>query len=346
MGLSKHIPTLPSASNGNENATTSITQLPVNILEAFIPGYSIISRFLLEVLGFDITVVVSVCFLVFGLLTSIQLLWSHAYRLFKTYYMSFITIESDDDIYAHVIAWVEEQKVSKDAQTLMAKAGLFALDDDLDDVTELPDDLVLLNFKNWGSKIPPRFQPYFGTHRFRYNGRYFEVSISTKQTMTSNWRGMVMQEQRNISLGCIGRSTQPIKDLIRVCQEHYFNAKSSKTLVRRPATKEVRSLGRNPWVMVSARPSRPMDTVVLEYEQKRRVLADINEYLHPATPQWYANRGIPYRRGYLFHGPPGTGNVFFTKDPIYSYAENHRQNIVVLRHCGNLWIRHLLYLLT
>ncbi len=25
------------------------------------------------------------------------------------------------------------------------------------------------------------------------------------------------------------------------------------------------------------------------------------------TPRWYANRGIPYRRGYLFAGPPGTG---------------------------------------
>lgn len=50
-----------------------------------------------------------------------------------------------------------------------------------------------------------------------------------------------------------------------------------------------------------------MHTVVLDPAQKNRVLADINEYLHPSTPKWYANRGIPYRRGYLFHGPPGTG---------------------------------------
>ncbi|KAL2176141.1 uncharacterized protein P884DRAFT_203681, partial [Thermothelomyces heterothallicus CBS 202.75] len=31
------------------------------------------------------------------------------------------------------------------------------------------------------------------------------------------------------------------------------------------------------------------------------------DYLNPATRRWYANRGIPYRRGYLLHGPPGTG---------------------------------------
>lgn len=52
-----------------------------------------------------------------------------------------------------------------------------------------------------------------------------------------------------------------------------------------------------------------MRTVVLDKHQKMQVLADINEYLHPATPRWYANRGIPLRRGYLFHGPPGTGKT-------------------------------------
>ena len=28
--------------------------------------------------------------------------------------------------------------------------------------------------------------------------------------------------------------------------------------------------------------------------------------------RWYANRGIPYRRGFLFHGPPGTGKTSFS----------------------------------
>jgi mitochondrial chaperone BCS1 len=52
-----------------------------------------------------------------------------------------------------------------------------------------------------------------------------------------------------------------------------------------------------------------MNTVVLDERQKVAVLSDMNEYLHPATPRWYASRGIPLRRGYLFHGPPGTGKT-------------------------------------
>jgi chaperone BCS1 len=55
-----------------------------------------------------------------------------------------------------------------------------------------------------------------------------------------------------------------------------------------------------------------MHTVVLASKQKHEILNDINEYLHPATPKWYASRGIPLRRGYLFHGPPGTGKTSFS----------------------------------
>lgn len=52
-----------------------------------------------------------------------------------------------------------------------------------------------------------------------------------------------------------------------------------------------------------------METVILDAEQKSMIIRDMNEYLHPASARWYAARGIPYRRGYLFHGPPGTGKT-------------------------------------
>ena len=66
------------------------------------------------------------------------------------------------------------------------------------------------------------------------------------------------------------------------------------------------------WQQVARRPIRPMRTVVLDSKEKHEILADINEYLHPSTPRWYASRGIPLRRGYLFHGPPGTGKTSFS----------------------------------
>jgi len=39
------------------------------------------------------------------------------------------------------------------------------------------------------------------------------------------------------------------------------------------------------------------------------VISDIESYIDPSTQAWYGARGIPYRRGYLFHGEPGTGKT-------------------------------------
>lgn len=291
------------------NSTVSFTQLPANLLESFIPGYSVISKFLLDVLGFDITIFVSVCLLTFGLFTSIKFLSQHAYSQFENHLMSFVCINSDDDLYEHVLEWLQGQNMSKNSRSLMAKTSYGNPWDspDTEEDEELFDPNNLVNFSNWDSKVPPKYQPYYGRHRFFHRGRYFEFRRDTKTMMYSAYGGSIFQEDETIRLTCIGRSTQPIKDLLRECRDSFLDKGKACTVVRRPAPKEQRSRGRTVWNKVATRPSRPMDTVVLDHVQKERVLADINEYLHPSTPRWYANRGIPYRRGYLFQGPPGTG---------------------------------------
>jgi mitochondrial chaperone BCS1 len=52
---------------------------------------------------------------------------------------------------------------------------------------------------------------------------------------------------------------------------------------------------------------RRTSTVILDEGRKRELLQDIKEFLHPVSRQWYSDRDIPYRRGYLLYGPPGTG---------------------------------------
>lgn len=110
----------------------------------------------------------------------------------------------------------------------------------------------------------------------------------------------------------INTSTDPIKELLSDAKKAYFLDTRQKTTIYRPRNKESRRDAWSMWQQVARRPIRPMRTVVLEKEEKHDVLRDINEYLHPATPRWYASRGIPLRRGYLFHGPPGTGKTSFS----------------------------------
>ncbi|KAF7136913.1 hypothetical protein CNMCM5793_006575 [Aspergillus hiratsukae] len=61
------------------------------------------------------------------------------------------------------------------------------------------------------------------------------------------------------------------------------------------------------WVPIARSLRRSLSTVVLDHEQRSSFLTDIKDFIQPATRLWYRNRDIPYRRGYLFHGPPGTG---------------------------------------
>lgn len=44
------------------------------------------------------------------------------------------------------------------------------------------------------------------------------------------------------------------------------------------------------------------------------------------SKDWYNDRGIPYRRGYLLHGPPGTGKTSF----IQSLASKVKMNVAIL----------------
>lgn len=69
---------------------------------------------------------------------------------------------------------------------------------------------------------------------------------------------------------------------------------------------------------------RPLESVVLEKGLKERIMHDVEAFLEART--WYLDRGIPYRRGYLLHGPPGTGKSSF----IQALAGELDFNIAIL----------------
>lgn len=65
------------------------------------------------------------------------------------------------------------------------------------------------------------------------------------------------------------------------------------------------------WTVGACRPVRSLDSVALEHAKKDAVVRNIAYYLTPECQRFYANRGYPYRRGFLLYGPPGTGKTSF-----------------------------------
>ncbi|MBO9465626.1 AAA family ATPase [Tropicibacter sp. R15_0] len=59
------------------------------------------------------------------------------------------------------------------------------------------------------------------------------------------------------------------------------------------------------WDEVGEVPRRAIDTVLTDDDRVDKLLEDLR-WFHSAQA-WYADRGVPWRRGYLLYGPPGTG---------------------------------------
>ncbi|KAF2140370.1 uncharacterized protein K452DRAFT_54871 [Aplosporella prunicola CBS 121167] len=297
------------ANESADGTRPNLTELPTNILEALIPGYSLISRFVLYSFGFDIGLVVSIGVLLFGVVSAVSYVWSRSYYLFCKYYMSDVYVDDSDDLYESVLEWIAAQRMSKVSRSIKAvtKYNEQDTDNEVDARISVEDDTGIFNFGRWAAKVPPRYEPYFGSHHFWHQGRLFLIDRSRREVGTSGYPP-TRKEEETIRLSCVGRRTQPIKDLLDHVKAWSLDKEKAKTVIRRPASKD-RSRFAGAWDRVSSRPSRPMDTVALDPDQKRTIIADINEYLHPSSPRWYAVRGIPYRRGYLFHGPPGVGKT-------------------------------------
>ena len=103
-----------------------------------------------------------------------------------------------------------------------------------------------------------------------------------------------------IVLTRLGWTTKPLKSFLERCtavSPKYMGA-TTRFFMMGYTNRQGKLLG-------TTRPSRPLDTVDLDQEVKNQLVEDIKKYLAPASVKFYAQRGIPHRRGYLFHGPPG-----------------------------------------
>lgn len=72
-------------------------------------------------------------------------------------------------------------------------------------------------------------------------------------------------------------------------------------------------------------PKTSKDMVILNPELKQDIESDITKWLN--SRDWYASKNINYRRGYLLHGPPGTGKTSIVKH----IANKFNLNVYVLQ---------------
>ena len=163
----------------------------------------------------------------------------------------------------------------------------------------------LISYRTIIGRMPIKLQPFENSHIFRYKGNWilFRHRIHKPNPIFQDPR-----ERGYVHLECLGRSLAPLRLLLQEMQT--YNIEKSKSTIN--VFRAISHPGMTRWQRVISRPSRDIRTVILDKTKKQALLQDINEYLHPRTRRWYANHGIPYRRGYLFSGAPGTGKTSLT----------------------------------
>lgn len=138
--------------------------------------------------------------------------------------------------------------------------------------------------------------PGAGLHLLREGWRFFLVSRHMEQEKSPGDHFGARRKQ-TISVTTMGRSQAPLNDLI--CRIKHVHEDHETIPVYLWTGFE--------FSMIERRVKRSMDTVYANAAIKEGLIADVRNFL--ARRSWYAERGIPYRRGYMFEGPPGTGKT-------------------------------------
>ena len=283
------------------------------LLESFVPGLSIISGLFSSYYNVDLSQYISAILLLGALSWSVNysknVLWGYV----QEYFMSTAEIRLDDEMYNYLMYWVSRQNLSRSSTNFVAgtrtNSDLVYEDNDSDDgVQGDDDDEEGLNedFDKYWTKLMQRdkiktlfYTPSNGMHLFRYKGHFLAFTREKSEQQVVYRPNQAEQ----IYISCLGRNAQVIKDLLEEAQRAYVEKDGTKTVIYRGNGLD------SYWVRCLSRPPRPLSTVVLDEGQKQMLTSDMREYLHPRTRRWYSNRGIPYRRGYLLTGPPGTGKT-------------------------------------
>lgn len=295
-----NITTTPSYT---DDPLTGFLSSQIALLNYFFPGYSLFRSTVNTSLGSIFEKSSPCMLLIFGA----AILWNYCrgtiYAFIECHFMSSFTVRTDDEVYDILMLWTTQQTFAQETRKFVVNTNIYSRTAYMwrqDETNEMDGD----DGGTMEHKYILRYTPSMGCHWFWFKGR---LLCYHRQDTQSQQAARSANEREVISVSCFGRDPSILKQLLREARSIYMKNDELKTVIYRATSNNVDQGGDCYWKRCTARPNRPWSTVILPDGVKERLVADAIDYLNVSTRRWYANRGIPYRRGYLFYGPPGTG---------------------------------------
>ena len=201
------------------------------------------------------------------------------------------TIRSQDQAFEYVLAWLNSIAYSKRARHLevtVARDGNY----DGDALPEGSDDGEI--------RVPAfLFTPSVGNHVFLHNRNIVWLSRNSESHTPGGSAKATPIFLQTFTIRCFGKSQEPIRQLMEEAARAFLKPKDDKI--------RVMICHYDSWSEGCRIKPRPVESVVLPAGQWEMLLADCRWFL--GKQEWYQGMGIPYRRGYLLEGVPGSGKT-------------------------------------
>lgn len=158
-----------------------------------------------------------------------------------------------------------------------------------------------------------------GKHLIKYKNAYMLVNRERSGRLLDMTNGTPFE---TVTLTTLYSDRHLFLDLLAEAKQMALKAQEGKTVLYTSWGPEWRPFG-NP------RRKRMLGSVILDEGISELILKDVKDFLQ--SGEWYHKRGIPYRRGYLLYGPPGSGKTSY----IQALAGELDYNICILNLSEN-----------
>ncbi|XP_018017324.1 mitochondrial chaperone BCS1 isoform X1 [Hyalella azteca] len=199
--------------------------------------------------------------------------------LFRRHYMTTLEVPCRDKSYQWVLAWITERG-AQNTQHLSVETKF----------TQIETGKAITKHE---------FIPSVGEHFFWYRGAWIRVERNREEKTMDLHSGTPWE---TVKFTTLGRNRHIFYSMLEEARELALVKTVGKTIMYTAMGSEWRVFGnpRNP---------RPLHSVVLDTGVAEHIVQDVREFMD--NSKWYIDRGVPYRRGYLLHGPPGCGKSSF-----------------------------------